>query len=316
MKTGYVYIALTTILFSTMEIALKTVANQFNPIQLNLIRFFVGSLLLLPFALKSLKTRGTRLKAADFGFFAFTGLVGVVVSMTLYQMAIVIGKASIVAVIFSCNPIFVIPFAFLLLKEKIRRHTIVSMVVSVVGMVVIMNPFASASRGTLPAILLTVLSALAFAFYGVVGKLRSARYGGVATTCFSFLMASAEMLVLVLASRIGPVARILSGAGLGVFANIPIVHGLTLSSLPTLAYVSLCVTGLGYAFYFLAIEKTSASIAAIVFYIKPALAPVLALLLLGESIAPATLVGIAFIVAGSAVAFIGNARLANCPEAY
>lgn len=40
---------------------------------------------------------------------------------------------------------------------------------------------------------------------------------------------------------------------------------------------------LGYSFYFLAIEETSVSLAAIVFYAKPALAPLLALLVLGES---------------------------------
>jgi hypothetical protein len=42
MKRGYLFIALATLFFSTMEIALKEVAGQFNPVQLNLTRFLMG----------------------------------------------------------------------------------------------------------------------------------------------------------------------------------------------------------------------------------------------------------------------------------
>ncbi|GAF37256.1 permease of the drug/metabolite transporter (DMT) superfamily [Lentilactobacillus farraginis DSM 18382 = JCM 14108] len=41
-----------------MEIVLKAVSGQFNPIQLNLIRFFIGGLVLLPLANHHLKRAG------------------------------------------------------------------------------------------------------------------------------------------------------------------------------------------------------------------------------------------------------------------
>ena len=50
MKRGYLYIAVTTLLFSSMEVALKLISGQFNPIQLNFSRFVVGGLVLIPFA--------------------------------------------------------------------------------------------------------------------------------------------------------------------------------------------------------------------------------------------------------------------------
>jgi drug/metabolite transporter (DMT)-like permease len=121
-------------------------------------------------------------------------------------------------------------------------------------------------------------------------------------------MASAEMLVLVLVSHIAPVSAFLKGAGFPLFADIPVLTGIPLSALPAFAYVCVCVTGIGYAGYFLSIEKTSAATAAIVFYIKPALAPILALLILRESIAPTTVVGVFLIAAGSAVTLAGAAR--------
>lgn len=39
MKRGYLYILITTLLFSSMEVALKCIAGQLNPIQLNFSRF-------------------------------------------------------------------------------------------------------------------------------------------------------------------------------------------------------------------------------------------------------------------------------------
>jgi drug/metabolite transporter (DMT)-like permease len=312
---GYLFIAAATAFFSSMEIALKTVAGRFNSIELNFLRFAVGGLFLLPLAIRSLRRNGKRLSPGDLGFLALSGLACVGLSMTLYQIAIEHCKASIVAILFSCNPVFVIPLAALAFGERIRGYTVVSMLASLGGMACIMAASLSSpgpgSVGVL-GIFLVIGSALVFAVYSLMGKAR-ADLGGLATTAFSFILGSAELALLMLASRVGAVAAALRGAGLARFAAIPFFAGLDWSVMPVFAYISLCVTGLGYASYFLAIEKTSASTAALVFYIKPALAPVLALVILGEAIAPATVAGIALIATGSAAA-LAEARVSARAE--
>jgi drug/metabolite transporter (DMT)-like permease len=50
-------------------------------------------------------------------------------------------------------------------------------------------------------------------------------------------------------------------------------------------------------------DNTSASTASIVFFIKPALAPILALILLGENMPANTIIGVLFILAGSLMTF-------------
>lgn len=302
LKKAYVYIGLTVIFFSSMEVALKLSSLGFHAIQMNFIRFFIGSLVLLPLGLRSLRRRSVRLTKRDWGFFALTGFVGVVVSMTLYQLAVGSAKASIVAILFSCNPVFVIPFAYFMLGEPIHRTTVVSMLLSVAGILCIMNPLHMSAGAA--GIALTLLSAVAFALYGVIGKKRTARYGGLALTAFSFLAGSVEMLALILLTEIPPVAAALSRAGLGQFAAIPVLRGLSLACLPALLYVGVCVTGLGYAFYFMAMEETSAATASTVFFIKPALAPLIALAVLGEPITGNMLVGIGLVIGGSLVKFI------------
>ena len=76
MNRGYIFIFLATVFFSSMEVALKTVAHDFNPMQLNCTRFLVGGLLLIPFALRGLRQHGARVTAAAWKGFAWLGFVG------------------------------------------------------------------------------------------------------------------------------------------------------------------------------------------------------------------------------------------------
>lgn len=309
MKNGYIYILLSTLLFSTMEIALKLVTSQFHPIQLTFLRFLIGAIILSPLAIKNLKERKLSLTRDDFSFFILQGFLCIVVSMTFYQLAVVNGKASIVAVLFSCNPIFVIPFAYFIVKEKIYKHTIISLFISISGIIFIMNPLHMTSNPY--GIIFSLLAATVFALHSVIGKTRSNRYGGIVQTCFSFFAGSFQMLILILISKISFISEWLAGSSLEVFSNIPILHGITLNNIPSLIYIGIFVTGLGYTFFFLAIEKTSATTSSLVFYIKPALAPVLALIILKESMAPTTIVGILLIIMVSLVTFISNSRQAK-----
>lgn len=311
LKKGIVFILLSTLLFSTMEIALHLTAASFNPVQMNFLRFFIGSLILLPPALRALKKRGCTPRAADWAFFALTGFICVVVSMMLYQMAILYAPASLVAVLFSCNPVFVVLFALPLLGERILPRTVVSAAVSVLGILIVINPLHMA--GGTAGITLTLLAAVTFALYGVVGHRGNERFGGVALTCFSFLAGSAEMLALMLLAHAAPVARGLAQAGLGAFAAAPVLQGITLRNLPGLLYIGVFVTGLGYAFYFLAMEATSATTASLVFFFKPVLAPLFALLILREAVTPRMLAGIAFILAGSLISLLPALRAHPAP---
>ena len=99
--SGYLYIVLCAVIFSTMEVMLKTVHGVFAPMQITCLRFLIGGLLLIPFALRSMKKKGAAFTRADAGFFALTGFLCVAFSMVLYQMAVTYTKASVVAIIFS-----------------------------------------------------------------------------------------------------------------------------------------------------------------------------------------------------------------------
>lgn len=51
MNKGYLFILTTAFLFGTMETALKFFGSLFHPIQITVLRFFIGGFMLLPLAL-------------------------------------------------------------------------------------------------------------------------------------------------------------------------------------------------------------------------------------------------------------------------
>ena len=306
MNKGYLYIVIATFLFSSMEVALKISGALFHPVQITFLRFFIGFLVLFPLALRTLHMREQILTRKDYRFYAGIGFLFVVVSMILYQMAIRYGEPAVVAVLFSSNPVFVIIFAHFILNEAITKYTIVTMVLSVIGIISIMNP--SHMAGNELSIGLVLLSAVLFALYGVLGAKRSLLHGGVTMTCMGFLFGSLELLALILLTKISVVDGFLRSIGMTIFTNIPVLSGITMHSLPNLLYIGVGVTGLGFATYFLAMENTSATEASLVFYIKPVLSPIIALAVLGEPITTNMIIGIVFIVVGSAISFIPKIR--------
>jgi len=302
MNRGYIYLLLATLLFSSMEAVLKTVALDFHPMQLNCTRFLAGGLLLIPFARRALAKRGVTISFADWKDFALLGFIGLFLSMTLFQLSILYTPASVVSVLFCCNPILVTPLAYLILKAEIQRSQIMALVLEVIGACVIVYPLRS--HISLTGVTFVLLSAGLFALYAVVGKQQCARYSGLAVTCFSCLAASAEMLLFMAATHIPFVVEILHSTGLSLFAEIPFTSGYRADNIAAMLYICICVTAGGYATFFMGMEATSAITGTLVFFFKPVIAPILAMLMLGEVVTPNMWAGIALMLAASALSML------------
>ena len=252
--------------------------------------------------LRTQKKRGKHLNRRTLAYFSLLGLTGIALSMPILQLSILYAGSGVAAVLFSCNPVFVTFLAFFLRGEPIRPRHIAALLLEVAGTVAIISPWNT--RLSMTGVALALLSTLLFSVYGVMGKRKCAEYGGVVVTCFSFLFGSLITLALILLTHIPAVASALTAAGLSSFANIPILAGYTLQNLPCVLYVSAGVAGIGFCAYFLAMESQPASVVSLVYFFKPALSPLLALWLHGETISFNMGAGIVLIVAGSLCSII------------
>ncbi len=299
---GYVYIFLTTVIFSTMEVALKMVSGVFAPMQITVLRFFIGGVCIFPFAVWTLRRKGMKLAKRDFWYMAFTGMLCVPTSMVLYQLAVSSTLASVVAVVFSGNPIFVVPLAWLLFHEVIHKNNLVALLFIVAGILAIADPLHNQLSPV--GVLLAVLAAVLFSFYLLLSRPITRKYGGMVTTCGSFLFGSLELFVLLLIGWTGPGARFFGSVGLDLFCQVPFLEGINLSTLPYFLYICIVNSAMGFVCHQLALLYTDAKTVGLVFFFKPALAPLLAWLVLRETVEPNMLLGIAFFLIGSLVSLV------------
>ena len=302
MKKGYGYIAVAVVMFSSFEVVLKFIAGQINSVQLTLTRFSIGFLFLLPLAVHTLKKRGKRLTPKAFLSFAPLGLTGIALSMPILHLSVNYADSAAVAVLFSCNPVFVTFLAFFLLHEPIKKRHVAALTLEILGTIALINPFQTTMNMT--GVVLALLSTLLFSIYGVMGKKKVAEYGGGVVTCFSFLFGSLIVLAFILITHIPAVADAIIAAGVPSFANIPILAGYNLQNLPYVLFVSAGVAGIGFCCYFLAMEHQPASVVSLVYFFKPALSPILGWWLHGEVISTNMLIGIVLIVCGSLCSII------------
>lgn len=282
MKKVYIYVFLTGVLFGSMEVALKIGGASFNPIQLTFIRFLIGGLILLPLAIRDLKKREVRLTRGDVGYLFLLGFICICFSMILFQIGVMGINANLAAMIFSINPVFTMVFAHFLVNEKFTTKKTIALLISIIGLIIVMNPQKLfTGENNFGYLLITLVAAVSFGFYTAYGKKRIAKIGGVAQNSLSFLMGSAVLLV----------ALLLSGE--------PVLQGVSFQTLPMLIYLGVCVTGIGYYFYLKTVEIAGPSTASVAFFIKPMVAPGFALVILGEPITLSIAVGLVFILLGS-----------------
>lgn len=295
-----------SILFATVDVVLKgCIVGSFGVMQVNITRFLLGGLALLPFALRGIRRSGQRLDGRALWQMAWLGFIGITVSMTLYQMAVERVPANVVAVIFCCNSAFVVGFAFLLLGSPITRSQVAALALACLGITCIVNPLAL--ELTMEGVLLSLAPPITFAIYAVLSTPLSRRYSAVASCCGSFLMGSLELIGIALLGHIPAVAEVFNAHGLAVFTNVTLIGGyVSLMDALCMLYVSVGVSGVGYACYFLAVDIGSPFTASLAFFFKPVIAPILAVIFLGETIGANGIAGIALILAGSSLSLLPN----------
>lgn len=276
-------IVLTAFCFGTMEIALKLGGGAFTPLQLTFLRFLIGGLFLLPFAVRDAKKRALRLTAGDVAWLALIGVVGVCLSMTLFQLGVMNCNANTAAVVIASNPVFTMLFAYFLLSEPFTKRKALVLAISLVGLVFVANPFNMAEGNTAKGLVAVGVASVLFGLYTALGKKRVGKLGGMVQNAGSFLIASViELIVLLLKGE-------------------PVVSGITASSLPVLLYTGVVVTGIGYFAYLRAIELAGPSNASIAFFIKPVIAVILAAIILSEPITWNVVLGVALVLTGSII---------------
>lgn len=280
MNKAYGFVILTALLFSTMEVACKVAGNDLDPFQLTFLRFLMGGLILLPFGIAEMKKKEIKLNHRDILKLLGVGTIGIPISMVLFQVGIMNCNASSVSVMFSINPLFTMVCAHFLTSEKITKDRITALAIGIIGLVFIIRPWDIQEGNSAFGAVCILLAAITFGIYTVAGKVVSQKIGSVAQAAISFLLGAAVLLIVI------------------IIMGRPVIDGVA-DNIPIILYTGIFITGLGYYSYFTSIKLSDATTGSFAFFLKPALAPIIAVIVLGETILWNTLVGIGIILIAS-----------------
>ncbi len=279
MKTntkGVLYLINTIILFSTYEAVSITLVDKANPFQINFIRFFIGGIILLIFLLFK---REMHINARELFWVAVIGIVNVAMSMNLIQLSLYASgaKASVVAVIFSSNPIFVCIFAALIDKEKINLIKLTGLIIGIAGIFIISAEKPGWDISDYKSPILALLSAVLYGLYTVLGRRVSVKIGSLKMNSYSFIIGSLILLPFL------------------VFFRIPVIK-FDYTGIWQVVYLSVFVTGLAYLTYFKGLSIAGSGKGSLVFFAKPVLASAIAIIFLKEHLSVNLLAGTVLIV--------------------
>ncbi|SNQ60509.1 DMT family transporter [Candidatus Methanoperedens nitratireducens] len=200
-----------------------------------------------------------------------------VATMLTYFVSVLNASVSVAVLLLYTAPVYVTVLSPLLLKENPTRKEIMALILSIVGIVIIVDPEKldfSYSVG----IAAGILSGISYALEILTSKYIGQSYTGYTQAFWSFAIA----VLILLPVGIVPI-EIVSGN---------IVYLILLAIFPTILAVSL---------YFNGLKKVKASNASILGLIEPVSAVILAVLILGERVTIPILLGGALILAGAAI---------------
>ena len=172
--------------------------------------------------------------------------------------------------------------SYIFTSEKMSKRKWISFILGIVAIFFMIRPWDMQEGNSVLGFSTLILAAVTFGAYTVMGKQTIARIGTFTQTSIGFFCGSAVLLIALLVT------------------GRPVLDGVA-EELPVVIYVGVIVTGLGYLIYFLGVLYSDASTGSIAFFVKPAIAPFIAIAALHETIYWNTIVGIGLLLAGSVI---------------
>ena len=124
---NYIFVIFAAILFGALGIFIKLIGDSVHPLVINFYRVFFGFITLL-FVCPALDKSTFKVTKKDLKIYALVGFM-MAITISLANLAYVYAPVQNVAFIFSMFPFFVFIFAFLLLKERITRAKVITLLI-------------------------------------------------------------------------------------------------------------------------------------------------------------------------------------------
>ncbi len=286
---GYLYVSLASILWASVAAVSKLLFVKLDNFQL---LFFITLFSFITLFVISVAQGKISIiksyKLKDYLTFALMGFIGIFLYRFFFQAALLRMTAQEAYIVNYTWPIFVVIFAWIILKEKIEWRKTVGLILAFLGVVVVITKgnFSELSF-SLSGSIFALLGAVVYGLYSAMGKKQT--YEKYTSTTFFFLF-----------------AFIFSTITLFMFSSIP---SLTLGQIVGLLWLGIFTSGLGFVFWLLALKYGDTAKISSIILITPFLSLVFIYFMLGEKILISSIIGLFIIVAGILIQSFSTKKL-------
>ena len=264
-------------------IALKVCLRAMSPLGVTSFRTTAAALILC--GIHRLKKDGQGiqgLKSSDGVFFLKLAFLGLVLNQLLFITGLHFTTVAHSAVIVTFGPLFTMIFAWMQGQEKLTPIRILGMSVSIVGIICLnLDHDLKIHTEYLLGDFLTFCGSVVFAYYTVLSKEGSVRYGAVPSTAFTYFAG----------------ACILFPLGLPSFLSFS-SSALNWNVVASLLYVAIMASVLAPLIFYYALRHMSASRFASLTYLQPVVTTVSSTYILSEKLTPNFVIGGCLVLGG------------------
>lgn len=262
-----------------------------SPVAMVAWRMLIGSAIVVPFAfVRHLPRTAVKMSQTDVRWAAAAGAF-FCVDLVVWAVSLRYTSIASAALFVSTQPLFVVAFAALILRERLTRAAIGGVAIAIAGIVVVGASDLRFSGSAIAGDLLAMLAALAETFYIIVGRHVRQRVDALRYVSVVYTTCAVLCWVALLALRTPP---LMSG------------HDMMMA-----LGVALCATVIGHTLVSFSLGHMPAGLVAVSFLAQPALAALFALALLHQQIPLATAVGGIIALAGIGIVAYANERRAT-----
>jgi drug/metabolite transporter (DMT)-like permease len=275
-------VLLAVVFWGISFVATKAAVTEISPLTLIFARAALGSLLL--FAILAGRRQPLAPPRESWASLAAMGFVGVAFHQLLQAYALTLTSAVSTGWLIGITPMWSALLAAYKLREPISGPKLTGLLVGFLGATLVVTRGDLASVAGLPSTrgdLLILASTLNWAFYTVLGHPTLKRIGPTQATAGAMAVGTLLLAPFFVASHGWRDLARLSGQGWAA-----------------VLFLGIACSGLGYLFWYGALEKIEASRVAAFLYIEPLVTLAAAVVLLGEPVHAVTLAGGLLLVGG------------------
>lgn len=283
-KIAYLYLLITFFAWGSLYVVSKFVLGKIPIATISFLRYVIAGVVLFGI----LKQRSLKkIEKQDYKYVFLIGFLGYSVSMGAQLLGTKLTSASLASLVNSMNPVVIMFFASLLLKEKLTMKMLICAILAIAGVFIIVGQVDGS--GQIWGIVVSIFSVILWSFSSVMVRKITQKYDSLQITTYGIIVAALCTLPF-------------SVWELTVNSNIEFDRNVVFSML----YIGVICTGLSHMLWNKSLSLMEAGTCSLFYPVQPMVAVFLGWMFLGENISMNFVFGAILIIFGVLLSIIGN----------